>query len=72
MDEAAKRLMKSLVARNCTPKEPIANAQLQAWAVEAGISDATIEHAGSKGWLTSGPRPGTTSMTQSGWDNGNA
>ncbi len=72
MADDARRLMKHLVGKGCDTQAPIANAQIQAWAAEIDLDDAVIAAAGANGWLADGPRQGTTSLTQSGWDSGNA
>jgi hypothetical protein len=56
------------------PNEAIQNSQIQSWAVQAGIEEPVpaLEFAGAHGWLeNAGSSPGTTKLTQAGWDVGN-
>jgi len=69
--------MKILRDAGCTPGEPIAIAQVQAWAVQNGFSDLledALVAAGEKGWIddNSDPNDGQMKITPEGWDNGNA
>ncbi len=75
-EQTAWRLMRFLIGKKCTPDAPIANAQLHAWAAEAGIEEdeinGALSYAGHRGWIASGPRSSITSLTKEGWEKGNS
>ena len=76
-DENARRLVKILRDAGCKPQEPIALAQVQAWAVQNGFADLledALGAAGERGGIEDNhdPNDGQMRLTPAGWENGNA
>ena len=72
----AKALMQKIVAFGKKPDTSIANAQLQLWAIEAGIDgpylDGALILAGDREWIDHSKGAGWTKLTLAGWEAGNA
>ena len=69
-EQEARTIVKLLVAKGLQANGHVQNALIQSWAAQAGLDDVLstgLVSAGELKWIDSGPRSGTTTLTEAGF-----
>jgi hypothetical protein len=72
-EQGARSIVRLMVRRGIAANGTVQNAQLTAWAVEAGLDHALhddLVSAGELEWIDNGPVDGTTLLTEAGFNVG--